>query len=108
MEKITVSLDLKDYNELLDIIEKTRLGSVPVWGRNTAHDDYGGYDYLCLYSKDEAIKELIKFNGRLNENINELQDKEIAELGCSKSERIILKNVKKMSIWQFIKWRRDG
>ena len=55
------------------------------------------------YTKDKVIKEIAEHNKELQNEIYKL-DNVIA----GKSKPQTLKEVKKMSIWQFIKWRRNG
>lgn len=94
MEKNTVLLDLEDYNELREFKEKTESGLIPVWS---------GCEMYYYYSKAKAIKKIVEINNALNKQCQELKDK-IA----GKPKETTLKDIKKMSIWQFIKWRRNG
>ena len=95
MEKNTVLLSVEDYNELRDFQKKTSEGYIEVYGNCGLRTYYT--------TKDEAFKEITAHNKELQDKIYELND-EIA----GKPKGKTLKDVKGMSIWQFIKWRKNG
>ena len=102
MEKNTVLLSLKDYNEFRDFKRNSEDNYIPVWGACRKY---------YYYTKDKAIKEIAVCNVNLQDEINELNDRiDELENPSPKVEPSIIKlrRVKKMSIWQFIKWRRNG
>ena len=96
MEKNTVLLSVEDYNELRDFQKKTSEGYIEVYGNCGLRTYYT--------TKDEAIKEIAAHNKDLKDELYELQNPP------PKVEPSIIKlrRVKKMSIWQFIKWKRNG
>ena len=101
MEKNTVLLDLKTYNRLRDFHTEVTKGKIPSYVlMDTAR--------WCqhFYTKDEAIKNLMNDNEAMETKIDSLQT-EIAKLKYPERVKPDLKDVKKMSIWQFIKWRKS-
>lgn len=94
METNTVILSVQDYNELRDF-------------KNKIENDYSYNTWrsTCSFSLHEqwvtnsqAIKELSETNNELMKIINELRSP-------TKKEPSI-NEIKKMSVWQFLKWRK--
>ncbi len=95
MEKNTVLLSLEDYNELREFKEKTESGFVPVWNCCGI--------YCHFYTKDEAIKDIAEQNKGLKNKMLKLEvNDEIVKEECKEE----IKEIRKMSIWQFMKWKR--
>lgn len=99
MEANTVLLSLEDYNELREDYNELRefkvesgKNLIPTWSVHR-----GKYYY---YTKDEVIKEIAAHN-------KDFED-EIFKLRHSKPEEKTIEDVKTMSIWQFIRWKRNG
>ena len=96
MEKNTVLLSLKDYNEFRDFKRNSEDNYIPTFGM------YGSYHYL---TKDKVIKEIAEHNKGLQDEIYKLKDK-IVKLKHPEMFKPTINNIKSMSIWQFIKWKR--
>jgi len=98
MEKDTVILSLKDYNNLRDfetaIKNKDAVQIVVETGYSNYHADYS----YILYTESTAIKKVADINQQLIE--------EIKELKFPKIPKPKLYDISKMSIWKFIKLRR--
>ena len=96
METNTVLLSLEDYNELRGFKEKISKGYIK---------DYSNFSRTYFTTKDKAIKKITDLNKELHKEISrlefELGNKEIAKDIC-------ITDIRKMSIWQFNKWRRNG
>jgi hypothetical protein len=94
MEKDTVLLSLETYNQLRDFKENIEKGnSIEITG-------YGYSCYQKFITTDEAIKNLMKDKDNLQKEISELKQGE-------KPREITLYEIKKMSIWKFLKWRKS-
>jgi len=116
MEKDTVVLSLKDYNELREFKEKINHNYVI----EVKLSNCSCYRVREFITKDEAIKTLGDINKQLAEEhktydavYRELKN---TEYRVKKQEEQLefLKDavdekyrVKKMSIWEFIKWRKQ-
>lgn len=94
MEKNTVLLSLEDYNGLRDFEKKISEGYIEVYGNCGLRTYYT--------TKDKAIKEIAAHNKDLKDKIKELEN----PTQKIESSIIVLRRVKKMSIWEFMKWRR--
>ena len=97
METNTVLLSLEDYNELRDF--KTEIEK----GNTFCGWHYGWGSDVRYISTDEAVREMAECNKELQDKIHELND-----TIAGKPKEIKLKDVYKMSIWQFMKWKRNG
>jgi hypothetical protein len=91
MEKDTVLLDVKKYNELRDFKQKIEEGKTIVI--------FSGWNY---YRKDfitteKAVEEIAEANKLLQKENEELR----------KTKEITLNDIKKMSYWEFRKWRKS-
>lgn len=113
MEANTVVLALDKYNELREFKEKILAGNVYVIGKQRNYGvvgDYGGFggynnsDSTYYYTTEEAIAELVNLNITLASENDELRTRlhniNVSQMGIN------IHDVKKMSIWQFIKWRK--
>ena len=100
METNTVNLNLKTYNRLRDF-EKNMIENNTIninW-----YDSNDEYRHGWYFSQSEVAKSFADKNQSLVAKINELE-KQLA----GEPKEIMLKDVKTMSIWQFIKWKRNG
>lgn len=107
MEANTVVLSLSEYNALRDF--KTNLEKGNTYRTCDYRRVYNG-EYLqgtTFVSTDEAVKEVTAICEQLTQKIEEL-GKENLELrqGVVKGWDKETEKVKKMSIWEFLKWRK--
>lgn len=98
--KVIIDVDL--YNELHDFREKLSDGGT-LWVRKT-----NGYTFYTYVTTEEVLKELNEENDYLikkNENLqNELIEKSVLYKNCEQSTT---KRFEEMSIYDFIKWKRN-
>ena len=107
METNTVVLSLNDYNQLREFKEKMEEGNTykllqPYVSRSV----YWGSEYhspVNYITTDEAVIELLERNKELLKINTELKE-EMVEMNRNSIETI--NKVKKMSIWEFIRWRK--
>jgi predicted RND superfamily exporter protein len=97
MDKNTVLLNLNDYNELRDFKTSIENGEFLV-----AISSYkNGVDFynhkFKLYTKEEAIKTLTNANNKLIDEIKEF---------LNSPSYIELDKLRKMSYWEFRKWKK--
>ena len=93
MEKNTINLSVEDYNEMRyfnESIKKKNCIRV-FWGWG---DRYG----TEIYSTEEAVKIISETNVKLAEEINKLKNPE--------KKQPSFEELRKMSWWQFKKWKR--
>ena len=106
METNTVVLSLADYNELREFKEKME-SSGNVYRLAQPYQSYwGNYSApppLTYITVDEALIEVLE----RNKTIAEINDKLANENVQLKSRRNDNSDAKKMSIWEFIKWRKN-
>ncbi len=104
MEANTVILNLGDYNSLRDFRDEMEKGHTYYVIEYTG---YCGYTNTYRFvSTDEAVRIISEFNEKLQKRISDLQI-EIYDLKNPKKE-ITIEQIKKMSLWQFLKWRRKN
>jgi hypothetical protein len=91
MEKDTVLLDVEKYNELRDFKQKIEEGKTLVIAL--------GWNYYRqeFITTEKAVEEIAAANKLLKKEIEELR----------KPKEIILNDIKKMSYWEFRKWRKS-
>ena len=90
METNTVILSLNDYNELRDFKDKIQKEyTLNTWCSYHSHQTW--------VSTNDALKELAETNNLLEKTIRELKYPIKKEPSISE--------IKKMSVWQFLKWR---
>jgi len=91
MEKDTVLLDVEKYNELRDFKQKIEEGKtlVIISGWNFYRKDF--------ITTEKALEEIAAENKLLQKENEELR----------KSKEIKLNDIKKMSYWEFRKWRKS-
>lgn len=93
MEKDTVLLAVEEYNELRDFKRKIEEGYTLV----IVPKHY--YSERTFITTDKAVKEVVDANRELQQQIKDLISSNEKELPISE--------IKRMSIWQFIKWRKS-
>ena len=94
MEKDTVLLAVENYNELRDFKKKIEEGYTL-----TITSSIFYYDRRFI-TTDKAVKELVDANKELQKQIEDLRS------GNQKKE-LPISEIKRMSIWQFLKWRKS-
>lgn len=96
MEKNTVTISLEDYNDLRDFKkEMAESSKVAIFGHR-----YEPYN-LRFVTKDQAVIELAKEIDVLMDENSQLRQ----QLNYERQQLKPLNDIKKMSIWQFLKWR---
>ena len=109
MEKDTVLLAVEKYNELRDFkkeVEKSRKESKFA----VIEDRWGGL-IGCGYSRkyyteSEAILDFETRNKELEAKNKELEAK-IKKFGIKEPKEVSINDIKKMSYWEFRKWRKS-
>jgi len=94
MEKDTINLSLKDYNELRDF--KTAIendGGVKFYWTSS------GYSNI-IYTKNQALEKLADANILLAKRIKDLEN--------PKTHQPTYNEIKKMNWWQFRKFKRQN
>lgn len=105
MEANTVILSLSEYNSLRDFRENQKknktcliVGYDPqLWCGYTPR-----YTYI---TSDMAVEQIAKKNTELLDEVVKLKNK-IYELENPQRKEPTLEDIKKMSIWKFMKWRK--
>ena len=92
MQKNTVMLDVEKYNELRDFKQKIEEGYTFMV--------YPGFSYPYVVTTDRALEEILSINKQLQNQIEDLK------IGNFKKE-LSVSEIKRMSIWQFLKWRKS-
>ena len=98
MDKNTIVLDLEEYNKLRDFKEAIEKG-------NSFFVYSGNYNGYKVVTTDEAVKQLIKINNDNNEQKNKLVQ-QLYNCQHPESKVFTIEDVKTMSIWKFLKWRK--
>jgi len=101
MEKDTVLLSVKKYNELRDFEKKIKEGKVCV-----ISDSWGGFVFSGgyinkYYTNDEVVVDFEKRNSALVNEVEELK----SQLD-KKDKETTIEDVKRMNWNQFRKWKR--
>jgi len=101
MEANTVILSLNDYNRMRDL-------EIEIQKNDTFYVNAGNVCWnYHIVTKDEAVKTLINNNKNLSDKLNETTlELHNLKAGVKTNKIISIDQVKKMSIWQFLKWRR--
>jgi putative cell wall-binding protein len=97
MEKDSVLLDLKTYNELRDFKKHIKDG-------NTCVVNYGHGSSLSFIGTDEALKEMSMIIQAKTEDINHLNS-EIYKLKYPTKKQLTVNDIKAMGWWDLIKWK---
>ena len=94
MEKDTVLLDVEKYNELRDFKQKIEEGK-------TICIITGNWSYSKTFiTTDDAIKSIVETNKELGKEIERLKN-------INNPKEVTLNDIKKMSYWEFRKWRKS-
>ena len=94
MKDNTTNLSNEEYYQLRNFKEKVISGyGVNIWS------GFGSGKHYFFYKPDEMAKKLLKENGNLRDQLLTLEEKD------EPKEKSVTE-IKKMSIWQFIKWRK--
>lgn len=106
MENNTTILSLERYNELYDLEKKTKEGKIlAIYERY----GYGGRSTdRYYYTDNEIIEQLQKSNEGLTKRIDALEN-ELSRrppMAVAKQGIPTLDDVRKMSYWEFRKWRQ--
>jgi hypothetical protein len=104
MKKNTVILDVEKYNELRDFKKAIEDGFII--------KTYDGFSYMKMnMTESEALVEMSKRIDELNKINNDLWSKiatlnlEIKELKNPVKKELTVDDIKKMSYWEFKKWK---
>ena len=92
METNTVVLDIKEYNSLRDFRENVKEGKT-----FTEYRHYSSGYSVVVYGKEDSVKELMSTIESLREDVKGLKDDKYKTTD----------QIKRMSIFQFIKWRKQ-
>ncbi len=94
MEKGTVLLDVEKYNELRDFKQKIEEGKTLIiyygWSTNS----------VGFITTEKAIEEIAEANNSLKKENDDLRN-------ASKLKGVSINDIKKMSYWEFRKWRKS-
>jgi len=94
MEKDTVLLDVEKYNELRDFKQKIEEGyTLTIASSNFYYD-------RRFITTDKAVEEVVSANKELQKQIEDLRN-------GNQNKELPISEIKKMSIWQFFKWRKS-
>ena len=107
METNTVVLSLSDYNELREFKEKMEEGNTYMSPQPHTHSSvwinhYGLIPSAKYITTDMAVRELLDRNDKLSAINEELANK----YHLSNNSRPNIGELKRMSIWEFIRWRK--
>ena len=107
METNTVVLTLSDYNELREFKEKMEEGNTYMLPQPHTHSSvwtnhYGLIPSAKYITTDMAVRELLDRNDKLSALNEELAN----ECYRSNHSRPNIGELKRMSIWEFIRWRK--
>jgi len=94
MEKDTVILSLTEYNELRDLRQATTQGKTLLITVAST-----GYNKEFI-SNSEAVEQIANINFQLAQKIDQLD-----QLNKLRFNELV--RVKKMSYWQFLKWKKS-
>lgn len=93
MEPNTILLDVEKYNELRDFKLNIEKGNTLYVYNNYGH--YGAH----FITESEAVEKLTKHIKELDDIIDELKN--------PKTKEIDIREIKRMSIFEFLKWRKS-
>jgi hypothetical protein len=108
MEVNTVVLALGEYNALRDFKTNLEKGNTHRYIGYQQVSNYVSAQVVCFVTTDEAVKEAVVANEKLTEEISKLTNR-INELEhpMASPKEISVDYMKKMSIWEFRKWRKQ-
>jgi hypothetical protein len=96
MERNTVLLDVSEYNRLRDFEREIKMGNtLPITEYN-----YNVVYHSNYITESDAVAHIAKANASLVKQIKELKK-------ANEPKSPSLEDVKKMSYWQFRKWKRS-
>jgi len=109
MEANTVILSLPEYNALRDFKENIEKGNTYRTIDYSTHPHISqAYIAIPIFiTTDEAVKEIANQNSNLSAELAKVSSENYA-LKNPKTKELTLKDVKKMSIWEFRKWRNNA
>lgn len=121
MEKDTVLLSVEKYNELRDF-KKEAEESLKASKFAVIEERWGNFDYSNgyirkYYTEGKIVFDFEKRNKSLEERNKSLCNNNVelrrkienikAKIGKSVTKEISINDVKKMSYWQFLKWKKS-
>lgn len=101
MEKNSVMLDIDRYNELYNF--KKNIENNHVIAISNVWDN--GNQNTKIYTPDGMVKEIAKVNDDLKQEILDLKQ-EISDLKHDKEKELTITEIKNLSLWKFLKWRK--
>jgi len=114
METNTVLLKVEDYNELRDLKKNIKEGKIlsvsESWG---SFGEFRSSSSVTYYTENEIIETISKENESLKERNSELEtkidelEKTIEKSVFTEPKEITINDLKKMSYWEFRKWRNS-
>ncbi len=109
MEKNTLLIDIEVYNQLRDFKREMELGNTLMVYPHSIQSNYEQYHPIIsrYITRDEAVKEVVDENNKLNDEIEKLKSQIEKLKSQNKPKEISLSDVKKMSLWEFRKWRKS-
>ena len=116
MEKDTVLLAVEKYNELRDFkkeVEESRKESKFAVIEERWGGMFGSGYTLKYYTENEAVLDFEKRNKELEAKNREFEAKnkeleaKIEKFGIKEPKEISINDLKKMSYWEFRKWRKS-
>lgn len=100
MEKNTVLLDVKTYNDLRDFKQNIEEGYTIKINRGLHCEQQ---DYI---STDQTFKEIVEFNKHIGKQLAEQIENYPINYAKIKDLQTEIKILKNMSLFEFIKWKR--
>jgi hypothetical protein len=109
MEANTVILALPEYNALRDFKENIEKGNTYRTIDYSTHP-HMSQAYIAIprfVTTDEAVKEIAKQNANLSAELAKVSAENYA-LKNPETVEVTLNDVKRMSIWEFRRWKRNA
>jgi hypothetical protein len=107
MEANTVVLSLPEYNNLRDFKTNLEKGNTYRYTSYQQISNYASIQINNFVTTDEAVKVVTQANEVLSDRITELvTENQNLQQGIVKGWDKEIDKVRKMSIWQFLKWRK--
>jgi len=109
MEANTVILSLPEYNALRDFKENIEKGNT-FRTIDYSTSPYMSQAYIAIpkfVTTDEAVKEIANQNSNLSKELAKVSD-ENYKLRHPETREVTLNDVKRMSIWEFRRWRKNA
>lgn len=106
MEKDTVILSLEKYNELRDFKRNVEEGKVVSFMSYNPFNDY--WSKRCFLTENEALKKVQEINQDLKKQLTIFKNRtEKLIENENKPKELSIAEIKNMSYWQLIKWKRN-